>query len=137
MTKNIFDFEANFKLGIDEVDSEHIMLVDMLNRVYELLNENKPHEARAYFNETLSTYVHEHFSNEEAFMESFEFPGLEKHKTIHANFRSSFNALKPKIETNDDVAFRQSLRDTFAWIISHIGITDKEYATYYLKQKSG
>ena len=136
MTQYIFDFEENFKLGIDEMDNEHIILVDMLNRVYELLNENKSREARIYFNKTLSNYVQEHFSSEEVYMENIGFPDLEKHKRIHSNFRRSFNLLKPKIEADDDAAFRQALRDTFSWIVSHIGVTDKEYANYYFKTKT-
>ena len=136
MKKQLFDFEEQFKFGIDEVDSEHIILVDMLNRTQELLNQGKRDEALNYFNETLSLYVHEHFSNEEAFMASFNFPDLDKHKAIHSNFRRSVENLKPKIADGDNAAFRQALRDTYMWVLSHIGGADKEYADYYRKQKN-
>ena len=136
MTKKLFDFEEQFKLGIDEVDSEHIILVEMLNCTQELLNQNKRDEALGYFSETLSLYVHEHFSNEEAFMASFGFPSLDKHKVVHSNFRRSVDSLKPKIASGDDAAFRRALRDAYMWVVSHIGGVDKEYADYYLAQKN-
>ncbi len=136
MTQKLFDFEEQFKFGIDEVDSEHIILVDMLNRTQELLNQNKRDEALEFFSETLSLYVHEHFENEEAFMASFDYPDLDKHKTIHSNFRHTVDTLKPKIAKGDNAAFRQALRDTYMWVVSHIGTTDREYVTYYLKQKN-
>ena len=41
MTQKLFDFEEEFKFGIDEVDNEHIILVNMLNRTQELLNQSK------------------------------------------------------------------------------------------------
>ena len=136
MAETLFNFEKQFKFGIDEVDSEHIVLVEMLNRTQELLNQNKRDEALNYFNETLSAYVHEHFSNEEAFMASFNFPDLNKHKIIHSNFRRSVETLKPKIAAGDNAAFRQALRDTYMWVLSHIGGADKKYADYYLEQKN-
>lgn len=136
MQKKLFDFDKEFRLGIDAVDNEHVKLVDMLNEVHFLLSDGKRDEARKYFNITLSAYVDEHFANEERFMESFEFPMLEEHRKIHNNFRKSFEELKPQIELLDEDAFRQALSETFAWILSHIGKTDKRYVKYYFSKGS-
>lgn len=134
MAKKLFDFDTEFRLGIDVIDNEHITLVDMLNKVHALLSERKREEARQYFNQTLSSYVNEHFANEEKFMESIGFPNLEEHKKIHENFKKSFHELKPLIESYDEAAFRNALSDTFTWIVAHIGKTDKRYATFYLSK---
>ena len=133
---NLFNFDDEFKLGIQAADMEHSQLVDMLNRTHELLSENKREEARNYFNTTLGEYVHEHFSNEEKFLESIHYPDLENHKKIHANFRKSFEELAPRIATADDAAFRQAMTDTFVWIINHIGKTDKKYAKFYFEKQA-
>ena len=130
MAKNLFDFEIEFRLGIENIDKEHEMLVNMLNQVHNLISEGKRDEARSYFNETLSLYVNEHFSNEEVFMESIGYDQLEEHKKIHRQFKNSFQTLKPKIDSADDAAFRNALTDTFTWIINHIGRTDKKYARF-------
>jgi hemerythrin len=137
MGKKLFDFDTEFKLGIDSVDSEHIKLVDMLNDVHALLSEGKRDEARHYFNKTLASYVNEHFANEEKFMASIGFPFLDEHRKIHENFKHSFHELQPLIESYDEAAFRKALNDAFTWIIAHIGKTDKKYATFYLSQNSG
>ena len=134
---NLFNFDDEFKLGIEAADIEHGKLVDMLNHTHELLREGRREDARDYFNKTLSSYVHEHFTNEEAFLKSIGYPELEMHKKIHANFRKSVEELAPKIENADNAAFRQALADTFAWIISHIGKTDKKYAKFYFEQQAG
>lgn len=132
---NLFNFDDEFKLGIEAADIEHSGLVDMLNTTHELLREGKREEAHTYFNKTLGLYVHEHFTNEETFLESIKYPDLENHKKIHANFRKSFEELVPKIESADNAAFRQALADTFAWIINHIGKTDKKYAKFYFEKQ--
>ena len=106
----------------------------MLNHTSQLLNEGKPKKARSYFKDTLSFYVFDHFANEELFMESFNFPGIEKHKTIHQNFRNSFEKTKELVETYDDISFRQILTDTFIWTSAHIGRVDKKYIEYYFEQ---
>ncbi len=135
MAYKVFDFDASFRFGIEDVDNEHVKLVDMLNHVSELLDEDKFREAVKYFTKTLSNYVDEHFTNEEAFMKSFNYPDLEMHKRTHVKFQEAFNELKPKIEKYDEAAFRKSLLDTFLWLISHTGNTDKKYAEYYLANK--
>ena len=134
MNKKMFDFDKEFKLGIDAIDNEHIKLVEMLNQVYAFLSEGQKDAARQYFTETLSSYVNEHFANEEQFMESFAYAGLDEHKKIHENFRKTFQDLVPSIASADEAAFRKALTDAFTWIITHIGKTDKRYATAYLAQ---
>ncbi len=131
---DLFNFDDEFKLGIESSDVEHKMLIDMLNRTHDLLNAGKKEDAHTYFRETLSAYVHEHFDREEAFMASFKYPKLVEHKRVHANFRSSMERLMLQIET-DDTAFRKALSDTYVWIISHIGKTDRRYADYYFAQQ--
>jgi hemerythrin len=134
MEKKVFDFDKEFKLGIALIDREHIQLVDMLNKTYSLIGEEKKDEARKYFSETLSAYINEHFANEEKFMENIGYPALEEHRKIHENFKKSFNDLKPLIETDNDPAFRKALTDAFTWIIGHIGKTDRKYANFYLSK---
>lgn len=131
MKKNLFDFDAEFKLGIASIDAEHSKLVDLLNEVHHLISEGRRDEARQYFSETLSGYVNEHFANEEQWMAEVGYPQLEEHRKIHENFKKSFEELKPRIESFDEKAFRTALSDAFSWIITHIGKTDRKYAAHY------
>jgi hemerythrin len=137
MAKKLFDFDSEFRLGIDLIDNEHVKLVDMLNEVHALLSDGKREEAKQYFNVTLSSYVNEHFASEEKFMERIEFPLINEHKKIHENFKRSFYELRPLIESCDEAAFRNALSDAFMWIVGHIGKTDKKYAAFYLAKAAG
>ena len=134
MTEQLFDYDAEFRLGIDAIDNEHIKLVDMLNTVHALLGEGQRDEARRYFNETLSGYVVEHFAHEEQFMASISYPFVNEHRAIHEDFKQFFYALRPRIAADDEGAFRQALNEVFTWIVAHIGRTDKQYATFYLSR---
>jgi hemerythrin len=134
MAKDLFNFDAEFKLEIDSVDQEHIKLVNMLNIVQKLVAEGKKAEAIEYFSLTLARYVVEHFTHEEAFMASIGYPQLEEHAKIHENFKKAFMQSLPKLATYDETAFRAALTDAFTWIINHIGRTDRKYAQFYLAQ---
>ena len=137
MTKPLFNFDAEFKLGIDAIDQEHVKLADIFDRVHTLLNEGKRDEARQYFVETLSNYVHEHFANEEKFLAEIVYPQPDEHKKLHANFKQTIRDWKPLVESSDELAFRKTLNDTFTWIIAHIGKTDRRYAKFLLSQDAG
>ncbi len=131
----MFNFDAEFQLGIELVDREHKQLVDMLNHTYELLFAGKRAEARHYFEESLTKYIDVHFADEEAFLEEIGYPQLEEHRRIHEQFKRDFETLKPRIASDDDAAFRQALNDAFAWLLVHIGKADRRYATFYAEQQ--
>ena len=132
----LFNFEAEFKLGIEEIDAEHAGLVKMLNEVHNLIHAGEKEKAREYFRETLAAYVGQHFTNEEKFLYKIGYPELDDHKKIHANFRQAMEVTFLKIDTLDETAFRNALSDTFTWIINHIGKTDRKYAVFYLAKQT-
>ncbi len=132
MTRPLFNFDAEFRLGIDAIDQEHVKLVDMLNQVHAFISEAKRDVARQYFIETLTVYVDEHFANEEEFLARIAYPQLDEHKKVHAQFKKTMRDLQPLIQSSDEAAFRQAVNDTFTWIVTHIGKTDKKYAEFYL-----
>lgn len=135
MAPALFNFDREFKLGIAEMDEEHIILVNMLNEVHEFIRGGEKEKASAYFKQTLATYVGSHFSDEEAFMRRINYPHLEDHMKIHAKFKQSIEASLSNFDGLDEAAFRNALTDVFTWIISHIGKTDKKYAEYYKEIK--
>jgi hemerythrin len=131
----LFNFDQEFKLGIPEMDEEHIVLVNMLNEVHEFIHAGEKEKAGQFFKETLTAYVDTHFSDEEAYLEKIGYPQLDEHRKIHANFKRSMEESLPRIDTLDDAAFRSALTDVYTWIINHIGKTDRRYAVF--KENSG
>ena len=135
MASPLFNFDQEFKLGIPEMDEEHIILVNMLNEVHELIHSGEKEKAGQYFRDTLAAYVETHFSDEETYLEKIGYPQLDDHRKIHAIFKRSMEESLPKIDTLDEAAFRSALTDVYTWIINHIGKTDRRYAVF--KESSG
>jgi hemerythrin len=126
----LFNFDNEFKLGIEQIDKEHAGLVNMLNEVHILIRENEKAKARDFFRDTLSAFIEQHFAHEEAFLQDIGYPQLEEHKKIHAQFRQSMEATLSHLDSEDDTVFRNGLTDVYTWIINHIGKTDRKYAAY-------
>ncbi|NLF51615.1 MAG: hemerythrin family protein [Leptolinea sp.] len=131
MNNQLFDFEKEYKFGIDEIDGQHASLVNMIAEIQIMFRDNKKEEAAKYFFETMSRYLIEHFSYEESFMEKIGYPQLEEHRKVHANFRKNMEKSFELISKGDEPAFRNALSDTYLWILTHIGKTDRKYAVFY------
>lgn len=137
MAKQIFDFDAEFKLGVDSVDKEHVILVNMLNTVHLMIDQGNKQQAIEYFSLTLANYVTTHFANEENFMRTIGYPQVDEHAKVHENFKITFRTALPHLATYDDVMFRAALTDAFIWIINHIGRTDRKFAQFYQAKLHG
>ncbi len=131
MNNQLFDFEKEFKFGIEEIDGQHASLVNMIAEIQTMFRENRKEEAARYFFETMSHYLTDHFSHEESFMEKIGFPHLEEHRKVHANFRKNMEKSFELISKGDESAFRDALSDVYLWILTHIGKTDRKYADFY------
>lgn len=136
MNKRIFDFDKEFRFGIDFIDQEHSELIEMFNDIHHLIKEGRKNEACIYLNNELTLYIDRHFFNEEQFMAEIEFPELAEHKIIHQHFKKYFNELKTQLDSFDEQAFREMLNNTVAWIVNHVGNTDRKYFEFYLLKKS-
>ena len=75
-------------------------------------------------------YEETHISNEEAFIESIEYPHLEEHRKIQEVFRREVHKLLPAIESGDYHAITQALSLCRGWLYNHIAKPDKKYGEY-------
>ncbi len=112
------------------MDRQHRTLVDMINKVHDLLAEGKTEEAMAFFKREVTLYVERHFSDEERFMREIGYPDLENHKKAHDQFRKLMLSLLAKMEGNVK-EFRTGLALVLGWLYSHIMKVDKKYGEFY------
>jgi len=126
----LLKFDDNLKTGVPQMDEEHETLINLLNRVSMLLKSGEKAKAVDFFKNTIASYVETHLNNEEAFMESIEYPHLEEHRKIHEVFRREVHKLLPAIESGDYHAFTQALSLCWGWLYNHIAKTDKKYGEY-------
>ena len=126
----MIEFDDNLLTHVEEMDKQHVRLVELLNNVYELLKEGKREEAFEFFERELLSYVEYHLSEEEKFMEKIGYPELDKHRKVHDMFRREVYNLASYMEEGDPKAFREALSYALGWLYNHIAKTDKKYGIY-------
>lgn len=123
-------FTDEYLTGISLIDEEHKVLFDIIQEADELVRlgvEKTDLEEIKKILEKLEDYTKKHFRDEEEYMESIGYDGLEAQKRAHAAFVNKletidFEQIKEKPQEN-----MESLIEFLTqWLINHILHTDKK-----------
>ncbi len=101
-----FVWQEEYNIGVDIIDKEHERLFKIINKLFAFKEEDKNsqwacQEGIKFF----KGHAMKHFADEEAYMESINYEGLEQHKHIHKGFReNTLPALEQELEQTDYAA---------------------------------
>ncbi len=117
-----------YNLGVEIIDKEHKKLFSILNKLFDFgQQEDKSQwvcqEAVKYFKD----HALQHFIDEEAYMASIEYEGLDIHRRIHKNFReTTLPALEKELNATNysEDAVNHFLGVCAGWLIGHTMIED-------------
>lgn len=120
---NRFLWDERYNIGVDLIDMEHKKLFHILNKLFDFGRQEEKshwvcHEAVKYFKE----HAAGHFSDEEDYMTSIHYAGLQTHKRIHKNFRErTLPALERELELTNysDHAVSHFLGVCAGWLVGH------------------
>ncbi len=121
-------WQERFNIGVDVIDKEHKKLFNVLNKLFVYGKEEEKsqwvcQEAIKYFRD----HSIQHFSEEEEYMASIHYAGLETHRHIHNNFREKTLPLLESelIRTGYSMeAVDHFLGVCAGWLIGHTLIED-------------
>ena len=79
-----FEWREEYRLGVDVIDKEHQRLFKIIKKLYAFKDEEKNRqwacqEGIKFF----KTHAVKHFADEEAYMSSIGYEGLERHRLSH------------------------------------------------------
>lgn len=138
-----FVWKEEFNIGVETIDKEHRQLFEGINDLF-LLTQKKSgwiagkNSRRACRKgiELIKEHALNHFANEEAYMASIDYDGLELHRRLHKGFReNTLPALERELKEAD---YSPETIDHFlgvcaGWLIGH---TTMEYQSITGKQGS-
>ncbi len=118
-----FEWRDEYNIGVDAIDREHQRLFKIINKIFTFREEEKDsqwtcQEGIKYF----KGHAVKHFADEEAYMESIGYEGLEQHRRIHREFReNTLPALEQELE---HTGYAPDAVDHFlgvctGWLIGH------------------
>ncbi len=115
-------------VGNNFIDNDHKKLIDMVNRLHELMQEGRGKDVLDKVLHNLVTYTQEHFRREEDLMRRIGFPGLADHQYEHQKLLKQVLDLQQKFESGAATLSIQVLHFLRDWLINHIGKSDMELA---------
>jgi hemerythrin-like metal-binding protein len=119
-------------VGVPAIDEQHKELVDRINAVLSMGMKSFSQEETQKTLHLLESYIHEHFSDEEAWQRGHGYPKYEWHRGQHKAYIAEFDKLKREFARNGaSPAFSLTLNNSIvSWIVKHIETADVELGKY-------
>ncbi|MES9975258.1 MAG: bacteriohemerythrin, partial [Candidatus Thiodiazotropha sp.] len=122
--KRFLTWRDDWYLGIDEIDQQHLHLVDLVNQVADSVmtqnSESNDDGAAMRLVLQLQEETRQHFRDEEAFMRNHEYPQVSSHHREHALLQAELSDLIREIEEGKRRLDIETLTSLKYWLIDHV-----------------
>jgi len=123
MSDTLFKWDESFLIGIEELDHEHKILIDDINRLHEeLARRDKKSEIEKCLGE-ICARMQAHFALEEHVMKEHEYEFFDEHKREHDEL----------LDNSSSVPMEKSLKH---WVMNHIITSDKKMSLMIQEKES-
>lgn len=128
--KELFAFTDEYRTGIQLIDEEHEELFRIIRRANDLIMEELLHDK---YDEIVSVlgqlrdYTVQHFTDEEEYMESIRYEGLDIQKKAHEAFVDKLNNINlEELDENQQQYLIDLVDFLLMWLVNHILKLDKK-----------
>lgn len=128
------EWSNELSVGIEEIDMQHKVLVDLLNQIHDAIMQRQGAEVTSEIIERLGEYTRIHFAVEESLMRILHYPEYEQHREYHEHLIEQLNGFRSKLEAGKSSISFELAHFLKVWLTKHIMETDKRYTQYFLAQ---
>jgi len=118
---------AGPETGIPDIDTDHRLIGEALERVGKSVSRNDPAEAVSLKIGALRDRLARHFAREETIMATFGYVRLAEHTTAHEEFTARVGQLVRELDGQGRLPEISALADAASWLNNHITIDDADY----------
>ena len=124
----------NLSVGIQEIDEQHKILIDLLNQLHEAIVNRHAGEVTLGILSRLREYTKTHFTVEESLMRILGYPDYEEHKAHHEKLIAELEAMCDKVERTGSSASFELMHFLKKWLTRHIMEEDQLYSPFFLER---
>lgn len=117
-------------IGINEIDQQHKVLVDLINRLYRAMKQQSGHRIIIDILSELTDYTKYHFGFEEKQFHKYGYPEKDGHIEIHRNLVAKVVELKDQLKDGNAAVTMDLMNFLVDWLQSHILKVDREYVPF-------
>lgn len=133
----LFVWDESCKTGITEIDQDHEGLVNLINDLYEAMQDGSGGALLLPIFSALKHYTENHFAREEDFMLKCEVPDREKHIQEHQLMTVKLAELESRHRKGEAAISLQALTFLRDWLKNHIYVVDKAMVSRMRDQGNG
>ena len=126
------EWSNELSVGIEEIDAQHKVLVDLLNQMHEAIQQRHAAQVTNDIIDQLGEYTRVHFAVEESLMRILHYPDYERHKEEHERLIEQLSELRAKLDTGKSAVSFELAHFMRTWLTKHIMETDKSYTSHFL-----
>lgn len=123
-------FTDEYLTGIEIIDEEHKELFRIIEEVHQVIADDArgdKYDEIAGLLAELRNYTKSHFKDEEEYMESIQYEGLEAQRTAHELFCNKLDEMDlDEIDAHQDETLEELIAFLLEWLITHIMRMDKK-----------
>jgi hemerythrin len=127
VTDTLFKWDESFLIGIEELDLEHKVLIDDINRLHDELAR---HEDKSEIEKRLGDIykrMQAHFALEEHVMKEHEYKYFDEHKREHNELLDSYTEYMVQFLNDTGVSSSIPIEDILErWVVNHIVTSDRK-----------
>ena len=134
----MFLWKKEFELGIDSIDEQHKKLLEIGNRINDLLSSHDDgddnYDEIYTVIEELKDYTVYHFKTEEDLFIKYKYPEYSIHKKEHDDFIAYVESVNlDSLDDNQKHFLKELLGKIVQWVFKHIITTDFMYKDYLIR----
>jgi hemerythrin len=137
MNDTLFKWDDSFLIGIEELDHEHKVLIDDINRLHEELARHgeKPEIEKCLGD--ICARMQAHFALEEHVMKEHKYRYYDEHKREHDELLDSYTEYMAQYLNDSGVSPGNPIEDNLKqWVIRHIVTSDKKMSLMVQEKES-
>ncbi|MDE5717285.1 MAG: hemerythrin family protein, partial [Lachnospiraceae bacterium] len=123
-------FTSQYLTGISLIDEEHKELFRIIGEVQRVIRDEYVHDKYdeiVHLLEELRDYTKFHFADEEKYMQSIQYEGLDAQKRAHEAFVSRLEEMDlDHIDENQQETLEDLMEFLTEWLVNHILHSDKK-----------
>ena len=129
----LMNWDSTLQFDIAEIDNQHKKLVELLNTLFDAMQDGRSREVLGKILNELASYTVMHFKNEEKYFEKFGFEDEVDHIAAHESFVSKVSKFKAEFDSGNATISQDLLRYLKDWITKHINVSDRKYVELFKK----
>lgn len=124
-----FKWTNEFSVGIEEIDNQHKVLFELINRMFIAALKREDHRVSLEILDALVDYTKTHFALEERLLASAGYEKLAEHQMEHRAFIDKLGTMAQKFLAEEKTITFELINFLKHWLKEHILETDMAYAT--------